>query len=180
MAGEGGKVRKAIWRLLVMAILWSYKNGNRSAKRVLVKQLDAEIGQVMEIGTIHAVDFLFRGVLGASVVPAILGAMVGGLLLLIMLGGSCLVAKMLLLPVQLFGVYGLEVLQCWLSMVAVVWLLWPCSLEIAEECLIFPLQVATGVAEGAIRNTYKYLYTHASRLIPSSFIEEEDLRDLSM
>ncbi|KAF9605338.1 hypothetical protein IFM89_016103 [Coptis chinensis] len=40
------------------------------------------------------------------------------------------------------------------------------------------ISLATGVAEGTIRNSYKDLYPYASRLIPSSFAKEDDLRNL--
>lgn len=38
--------------------------------------------------------------------------------------------------------------------------------------------MATGVAEGTIRNSYKDLYPYASRIIPASYAKEEDLKNL--
>ncbi|XP_077226758.1 transcription initiation factor IIB-like isoform X2 [Tasmannia lanceolata] len=47
-----------------------------------------------------------------------------------------------------------------------------------EKKLLRDISLATGVAEGTIWNSYKDLYPYASRLIPSSFATEEDLRNL--
>ncbi|KAK7261278.1 hypothetical protein RIF29_27587 [Crotalaria pallida] len=38
------------------------------------------------------------------------------------------------------------------------------------------ISVATGVAEGTIRNSYKDLYHHVSKIIPNWYAKEEDLR----
>jgi hypothetical protein len=40
------------------------------------------------------------------------------------------------------------------------------------------ISLATGVAEGTIRNSYKDLYPYAARLIPNSYAKEEDLKNL--
>ncbi|KAJ6300428.1 hypothetical protein OIU76_021259 [Salix suchowensis] len=40
------------------------------------------------------------------------------------------------------------------------------------------ISVATGVAEGTIRNSYKDLYPHVSKIIPSWYASEEDLKNL--
>jgi transcription initiation factor TFIIB len=40
------------------------------------------------------------------------------------------------------------------------------------------ISVATGVAEGTIRNSYKDLYPHVSKIIPSWYAKEEDLKNL--
>ena len=41
------------------------------------------------------------------------------------------------------------------------------------------VSIATGVAEGTIRNSYKDLYPHMSKIIPSWYANEEDLKNLS-
>ncbi|KAE9445004.1 hypothetical protein C3L33_23100, partial [Rhododendron williamsianum] len=41
------------------------------------------------------------------------------------------------------------------------------------------VSIATGVAEGTIRNSYKDLYPHISKIIPSWYAKEEDLKNLS-
>ncbi|KAK3008453.1 hypothetical protein RJ639_013550 [Escallonia herrerae] len=38
--------------------------------------------------------------------------------------------------------------------------------------------IATGVAEGTIRNSYKDLYPHLSKIIPGWYAQEEDLKNL--
>ena len=40
------------------------------------------------------------------------------------------------------------------------------------------ISLATGVAEGTIRNSYKDLYPYASRRIPNTYAKEEDLKNL--
>jgi len=40
------------------------------------------------------------------------------------------------------------------------------------------ISVATGVAEGTIRNAYKDLYPHVSKIIPTWYAKEEDLKNL--
>jgi transcription initiation factor TFIIB len=41
------------------------------------------------------------------------------------------------------------------------------------------ISLATGVAEGTIRNSYKDLYPHVSKIIPAWYANEEDLKNLS-
>ena len=48
-------------------------------------------------------------------------------------------------------------------------------------CQIFlavDISLATGVAEGTIRNAYKDLYPHISKIIPVWYAKEEDLKNL--
>lgn len=46
-------------------------------------------------------------------------------------------------------------------------------------CLHFvDISLATGVAEGTIKNSYKDLHPYASRIIPSFFAKDEDLKNL--
>lgn len=40
------------------------------------------------------------------------------------------------------------------------------------------ISVATGVAEGTIRNSYKDLYPHVSKILPGWYAKEEDLKNL--
>ncbi|KAB1227605.1 Transcription initiation factor IIB, partial [Morella rubra] len=89
------------------------------AKEYIVKQLEVEMGQSMEMGTIHAGDFL----------PAV-----------IYIYNSAYPSK--------------------------------------HKKLLKEISLATGVAEGTIRNSYKDLYPNAARLIPSWYAKEEDLRNL--
>ncbi|GMP87896.1 hypothetical protein CsSME_00040081 [Camellia sinensis var. sinensis] len=47
-----------------------------------------------------------------------------------------------------------------------------------DKKLLKDISLATGVAEGTIRNSYKDLYPYASRLIPSWYAKEEDIGNL--
>ncbi|ESQ49035.1 hypothetical protein EUTSA_v100213351mg, partial [Eutrema salsugineum] len=40
------------------------------------------------------------------------------------------------------------------------------------------ISLATGVAEGTIRNSYKDLYPHLPKIIPAWYAKEEDLKNL--
>ena len=69
-----------------------------------------------------------------------------------------------------------------------------CSCNLCKECAVLDISlfgvlivipcenadisVATGVAEGTIRNSYKDLYPHVSKIIPSWYAKEEDLKNL--
>ncbi|RWW07092.1 hypothetical protein GW17_00029541 [Ensete ventricosum] len=99
------------------------------AKEFIVKQLEVEMGQSMEMGTIHAGDFLMTRSLSKVL-------------------HSC------------FHV-------CRDSHV-------PCL----NTFMLVDISLATGVAEGTIRNSYKDLYPYAPRIIPTSFAKEEDLKNL--
>jgi len=44
--------------------------------------------------------------------------------------------------------------------------------------LAVDISLATGVAEGTIRNAYKDLYPHISKIIPVWYAKEEDLKNL--
>lgn len=39
--------------------------------------------------------------------------------------------------------------------------------------------LATGVAEGTIRNSYKDLYPHLTKIIPTWYAQEDDIKNLS-
>ena len=49
---------------------------------------------------------------------------------------------------------------------------------IADIELLADISVATGVAEGTIRNSYKDLYPHLPKIIPAWYAKEEDLKNL--
>lgn len=40
------------------------------------------------------------------------------------------------------------------------------------------ISLATGVAEGTIRNAYKDLHPHISKIIPTWYAKEDDLKNL--
>lgn len=124
------------------------------AKEYIVKQLELEMGQSMEMGTIHAGDFLRR--------------------FCSHLGMSNQAVKAAQEAVQKSE--QLDIRRSPISIAAaVIYMITQLS---DDKKLLRDISLATGVAEGTIRNSYKDLYPYASRLIPSSFAKEEDLRNL--
>ncbi|CAA3013118.1 transcription initiation factor IIB-2 [Olea europaea subsp. europaea] len=47
-----------------------------------------------------------------------------------------------------------------------------------DKKLLKDVSLATGVAEGTIRNSYKDLYPHLLKIIPNWYAQEEDLKNL--
>lgn len=47
-----------------------------------------------------------------------------------------------------------------------------------NKMLSADISLATGVAEGTIKNSYKDLYPHISKIIPGWYAKEEDLKNL--
>ncbi|XP_058110585.1 transcription initiation factor IIB [Magnolia sinica] len=124
------------------------------AKEYIVKQLELEMGQSMEMGTIHAGDFLRR--------------------FCSHLGMSNQAVKAAQEAVQKSE--ELDIRRSPISIAAaVIYMITQLS---DDKKLLRDISLATGVAEGTIRNSYKDLYPYAARLIPSSFAKEEDLRNL--
>ncbi|KAK6941798.1 Zinc finger, TFIIB-type [Dillenia turbinata] len=124
------------------------------AKEYIVKQLGVEMGQSMEMGTIHAGDFLRRfcsnlGMANQSVKAA-----------------QEAVQKSEELDIRRSPVS---------IAAAVIYMITQLS---DEKKLLRDVSIATGVAEGTIRNSYKDLHPYASRLIPTWYAKEEDLRNL--
>ncbi|XWS52554.1 hypothetical protein CRYUN_Cryun11dG0080800 [Craigia yunnanensis] len=125
----------------------------RHAKEYILKQLEVEMGHSMEMGTIHAGDFLrcFCSHLGKSnqAVKAAEEAM------------QKLRAGYKEKPNTSFSCFIYIITQ--LS---------------DEKKLLINISLVTGVAEGTIRNSYKDLHPHASKLVPSWYAKEEDLKNL--
>ncbi|KAK9181173.1 hypothetical protein WN944_024310 [Citrus x changshan-huyou] len=122
------------------------------AKEYIVKQLGLETGQSVEMGTIHAGDFMRRFCSN--------------------LGMNNQAVKAAQEAVQKSEEFDISF---------VVELL-----HVSKLCLdllfLFSftqdISVATGVAEGTIRNSYKDLYPHVSKIIPNWYAKEEDLKNL--
>ncbi|KAE8037198.1 hypothetical protein FH972_009808 [Carpinus fangiana] len=124
------------------------------AKEYIVKQLEVEMGQSMEMGTIHAGDFLRR--------------------FCSHLGMSNQAVKAAQESVQKSE--ELDIRRSPISIAAaVIYMITQLS---DDKKLLKDVSLATGVAEGTIRNSYKDLYPHAARLIPSWYAKEEDLKNL--
>ncbi|KAJ0971019.1 hypothetical protein J5N97_018978 [Dioscorea zingiberensis] len=124
------------------------------AKEFIVKQLEIEMGQSMEMGTIHAGDFLRR--------------------FCSHLGMNNQAIKAAQEAVQKSE--ELDIRRSPISIAAaVIYMITQLS---EEKKPLRDISLATGVAEGTIKNSYKDLYPYASRLIPSFFAKEEDLKNL--
>ncbi|KAH7560651.1 hypothetical protein JRO89_XS10G0062500 [Xanthoceras sorbifolium] len=124
------------------------------AKDYIVKQLEVEMGQSVEMGTIHAGDFLRRFCSN--------------------LGMTNQTVKAAQEAVQKSE--ELDIRRSPISVAAaIIYMITQLS---DDKKLLKDISVATGVAEGTIRNSYKDLYPHASRIIPSWYAKEEDLRNL--
>lgn len=124
------------------------------AKEFIVKQLEVEMGQSMEMGTIHAGDFLRR--------------------FCSHLGMTNQAVKAAQEAVQKSE--ELDIRRSPISIAAaVIYMITQLS---EEKKPLKDISLATGVAEGTIRNSYKDLHPYASRLIPTSFAKEEDLKNL--
>ncbi|KAL6010136.1 hypothetical protein ACLOJK_000567 [Asimina triloba] len=139
-----------VGRKIVLALLREIGR----AKEYIVKQLELEMGQSMEMGTIHAGDFLRR--------------------FCSHLGMSNQAVKAAQEAVQRSE--ELDIRRSPISIAAaVIYMITQLS---DDKKLLRDISLATGVAEGTIRNSYKDLYPYASRLIPNTFAKEEDLRNL--
>ncbi|URD72357.1 TFIIB zinc-binding [Musa troglodytarum] len=124
------------------------------AKDYIVKQLEVEMGQSMEMGTIHAGDFLRR--------------------FCSHLGMTNQAVKAAQEAVQKSE--ELDIRRSPISIAAaIIYMITQLS---DDKKPLKDISLATGVAEGTIRNSYKDLYPYASRIIPTSFAKEEDLRNL--
>ncbi|KNA18802.1 hypothetical protein SOVF_067480 [Spinacia oleracea] len=125
------------------------------AKEFIVKQLEGEMGQSVEMGAIHAGDFLrrFCSHLGMDkqVVKAAQEAVLKSEELDVRRSPISIAAAIIYIITQLSG----------------------------DKKPLKDISLATGVAEGTIRNSYKDLYPHISRIIPSWYAKEDDLKNLS-
>ncbi|CAI9761620.1 unnamed protein product [Fraxinus pennsylvanica] len=125
------------------------------AKEFIVKQLEIEMGQSMEMGTIHAGDFLRR--------------------FCSHLGMTNLAVKAAQEAVQKSE--ELDIRRSPISIAAaVIYIITQLS---DDKKLLKDITLATGVAEGTIRNSYKDLYPYTSRIVPSWYATEDALRNLS-
>ncbi|GMH29167.1 hypothetical protein Nepgr_031010 [Nepenthes gracilis] len=124
------------------------------AKEYIVKQLEVEMGQSMEMGTIHAGDFLRR--------------------FCSHLGMTNQAMKAAQEAVQKSE--ELDIRRSPISIAAAI--IYMIAQLSDEKKLLKDISLATGVAEGTIRNSYKDLYPYASRTIPSWYAKEDDLRNL--
>ncbi|KAH1069838.1 hypothetical protein AAZX31_03G118100 [Glycine max] len=125
------------------------------AKEYIVKQLGLEQGQSVEIGTIHAGDFMRRFCSN--------------------LGMTNQAVKAAQEAVQKSEEFDIRRSPISIA-AAVIYIITQLS---DDKKPPKDISVATGVAEGTIRNSYKDLYPHVSKIIPSWYAKEEDLKNLS-
>ncbi|CAA0813224.1 Transcription initiation factor IIB-2 [Striga hermonthica] len=124
------------------------------AKEFIVKQLELEMGQSVEMGTIHAADFLRR--------------------FCSHLGMTNQAVKAAQEAVQTSE--ELDIRRSPISIAAaIIYIITQLS---DDKKLLKDISLATGVAEGTIRNSYKDIYPLASKVVPSWYATEEDLRQL--
>lgn len=122
------------------------------AKEFIVKQLEVDMLQPM--GTIHAGDFLRRFCSS--------------------LGMNNQAVKAAQEAVQRSE--ALDIRRSPITIAAaIIYMITQLS---EDKKLLKDISAATGVAENTIRNSYKDLYPHAAKIIPSSYASEEDLKYL--
>ncbi|KAK4750414.1 hypothetical protein SAY87_003896 [Trapa incisa] len=122
------------------------------AKEFIVKLLEGEMGS--EMGTIHAADYMrrFCSNLGMS-------------------NEEVKAAQEVVIKSE-----DLDIRRSPISIAAaVIYIITQLS---GDKKPLKDISIATRVAEGTIKNSYKDLHPHLSRLIPSWFAEEEDLKNL--
>ncbi|KAL2239948.1 UNVERIFIED_CONTAM: Transcription initiation factor IIB-2 [Sesamum indicum] len=125
------------------------------AKEFIVKQLELEMGQSVEMGTIHAGDFLRRFCSHLSMANQAVKA------------AQEAVQKS----------EELDIRRSPISIAAaIIYIITQLS---DDKKLLKDICLATGVAEGTIRNSYKDLYPFASKIVPSWYAKEDDIRHLS-
>ncbi|CAL5430985.1 unnamed protein product [Camellia sinensis] len=132
------------------------------AKEYIVKQLELEMGQSVEMGTIHAGDFMRRFCSN--------------------LGMNNQVVKAAQEAVQKSEEFDIRRSPISIA-AAVIYIVTQLSddkkpLKGMYSGVDADVSIATGVAEGTIRNSYKDLYPHISKIIPSWYAKEEDLKNL--
>ncbi|ERN14503.1 transcription initiation factor IIB isoform X2 [Amborella trichopoda] len=127
------------------------------AKEHIVKLLEVETGKSMEMGTIHAGGFMRRFCSTLNMTNQEKKA------------ASEAVVKS----------EELDIRRSPISIAAaVIYMISQLSTD-ANKIQLKDISNATGVAEGTIRNAYKDLYPHASKIIPDWFAKEDDLKNLS-
>ncbi|OWM65336.1 transcription initiation factor IIB-2-like [Punica granatum] len=124
------------------------------AKEFIVKLLEGEMGSV-EMGTIHAGDYMRRFCSNLG-----------------MTNQEVKAAQEVVQKAE-----DLDIRRSPISIAAaVIYIITQLS---DDKKPLKDISIATRVAEGTIKNSYKDLYPHLSRLIPSWYAKEEELKNLS-
>ncbi|KAK4776583.1 hypothetical protein SAY86_005271 [Trapa natans] len=125
------------------------------AKEYIVKQLGLENGRSVEMGAIHAADFMRRFCSN--------------------IGMNNQAVKAAQEAVQKSEEFDIR--RSPISIAAtVIYIITHLS---DDKKPLRDISVATGVAEGTIKNVYKDLCPHISKIVPSWYAQEEDLKNLS-
>ncbi|XP_020537406.1 transcription initiation factor IIB-2 isoform X2 [Jatropha curcas] len=124
------------------------------AKEFIVKHLEVEMGHSVEMGTIHAADYLRRFCSN--------------------LGMTNQAVKAAQEAVQKSE--GLDIRRSPISVAAAV--IYIITQLTDDKKPLKDISVVTRVAEGTIKNVYKDLSPHLSNIIPSWFAIEEDVKNL--
>ncbi|KAL3534373.1 hypothetical protein ACH5RR_002834 [Cinchona calisaya] len=125
------------------------------AKEFIVKQLKVEMGESMEMGTIHAGDYLRRFCSN--------------------LGMSNEEIKAVQETVQKSEEFDIRRSPISIA-AAIIYMITQLS-DLKKP--LRDISIATTVAEGTIKNAYKDLYPHASKIIPEWYAKEKDLKSLA-
>ncbi|KDP31182.1 hypothetical protein JCGZ_11558 [Jatropha curcas] len=126
------------------------------AKEFIVKHLEVEMGHSVEMGTIHAADYLRRFCSN--------------------LGMTNQAVKAAQEAVQKSE--GLDIRRSPISVAAAVIYIITQLTDDKKPLKVADISVVTRVAEGTIKNVYKDLSPHLSNIIPSWFAIEEDVKNL--
>jgi len=125
------------------------------AKEFIVKQLKVEMGESMEMGTIHAGDYLRRFCSN-----------------LIMTNEEVKAVQETVQKSEEF-----DIRRSPISIAAAI-IFMITQLADSKKPTLREISVATTVAEGTIKNAYKDLFPHAAKIIPEWFAKEKDLKSL--
>ncbi|KAG6547635.1 hypothetical protein Mapa_011084 [Marchantia paleacea] len=124
------------------------------ATKFIVKQLEEEMGMSMEMGTIHAGDFLRRFCSHLGMTNNAVRAATDSVK-----RSEQLDIRKSPISIAAAAIYMISQLS-------------------DDKKPLKDISRVAGVAEVTIRNSYKDLYPHASKLIPEWFAKEEDLKNL--
>ncbi|KAF3636479.1 Transcription initiation factor IIB [Capsicum annuum] len=125
------------------------------AKEYIVKQLELEMGQSVEMGTIHAGDFMRRFCSNLGMTNQTVKA-----------------AQEAVKKSEEFDIRRSPISIA----AAVIYIVTQLS---DDKKPVKDVSLATGVAEGTIRNSFKDLYPYLSKIIPSWYAQGQDLKNLS-
>ncbi|KAL8123807.1 hypothetical protein AgCh_011708 [Apium graveolens] len=124
------------------------------AKEYILKQLELEKGESVEMGTVHAGDFMWRFCSN--------------------LGMTDQTVKAAQEAVQKSEEFDIR--RSPISIAAAI--IYTVTQLSDEKKPLKDVSLATGVAAGTIKNSFKDIYPHLVKIIPSWYAQEEDLKDL--